>query len=391
MKQDDLLKEAIADAKAVRETAMANARQALEEAFAPKLQSMLNATLQNEIEGEDDFGDEGGEAEFGAETDGKNEFAADTSAEEEFNEGEPESFSISGEVTLTPNEEGEEAGKGDFEGEEFGAEGEEPEELDEFSLESIVRELEEEAALEESADYLTTSNTTGADKAEHNAVKGVEKAGSQFAKKKTGLGFTAVKEEKIASPSMASGVEKAGKFPAKSGQKFTAVKEETEEEEVNLDELIKELKNEYESANNASASEVELNEVKQSLNEHRNVIVFLRKRLNEVNLLNAKLLFTNKLFKNHSMNESQKLRVIETLDRAITLKECKLIYSTLEEAFTGMKQVIGKSASARKIVESMASRPMGSTKPSAQTIEKSIINEGTELAKRFQKLAGIKK
>ena len=53
---DDLLKEAIADAKAVRETALANAKMALEEAFTPKLKSMLAKKIQSEMEDED--GDE---------------------------------------------------------------------------------------------------------------------------------------------------------------------------------------------------------------------------------------------------------------------------------------------------------------------------------------------
>ena len=42
MAKSDLLKEAIADAKAVKETALANAKIALEEAFAPRIQSMLS-------------------------------------------------------------------------------------------------------------------------------------------------------------------------------------------------------------------------------------------------------------------------------------------------------------------------------------------------------------
>ena len=49
MANSKLLKEAIADAKAVRETAIANAKIALEEAFAPKLQSILSKKLQAEI------------------------------------------------------------------------------------------------------------------------------------------------------------------------------------------------------------------------------------------------------------------------------------------------------------------------------------------------------
>ena len=54
MANSKLLKEAIADAKAVRETAIANAKIALEEAFTPKLQSILSKKLQSEMEDEDE-------------------------------------------------------------------------------------------------------------------------------------------------------------------------------------------------------------------------------------------------------------------------------------------------------------------------------------------------
>ena len=50
---DDLLKEAIADAKAVRETALENAKIALEEAFTPRLQSMLSKKIQSEMDVEE--------------------------------------------------------------------------------------------------------------------------------------------------------------------------------------------------------------------------------------------------------------------------------------------------------------------------------------------------
>ena len=54
---DDLLKDAIVDAKAVRETALENAKMALEEAFTPQIKSMLSAKLK-----EDDMDDEAEEA-----------------------------------------------------------------------------------------------------------------------------------------------------------------------------------------------------------------------------------------------------------------------------------------------------------------------------------------
>ena len=54
MASSKLLKEAIADAKAVRETAIANAKIALEEAFTPRLQSILSQKLQAEMEGDEE-------------------------------------------------------------------------------------------------------------------------------------------------------------------------------------------------------------------------------------------------------------------------------------------------------------------------------------------------
>ncbi len=52
MTNKELFKQAIADAKAIRETALANAKAALEESLAPHLQSMLAAKLQ-EVDEED--------------------------------------------------------------------------------------------------------------------------------------------------------------------------------------------------------------------------------------------------------------------------------------------------------------------------------------------------
>ena len=70
----DILKEAIADAKAVRETALENAKMALEEAFTPQLKSMLSAKLkEDEFDGEEEpeetyEDEEGGDEEAGAGT-----------------------------------------------------------------------------------------------------------------------------------------------------------------------------------------------------------------------------------------------------------------------------------------------------------------------------------
>ena len=119
-------------------------------------------------------------------------------------------------------------------------------------------------------------------------------------------------------------------------------------------------------------------EDKKDLKEAYTVIKFLKSKINEVNLLNAKLLFSNKLFRNYPLNESQKMKVIENFDRASNLREVKLIFTTLSESFVATK-------TKRSIKESYASKPSRSTAP-----KKEILSEGNQLAARWKKLANLK-
>jgi len=159
--------------------------------------------------------------------------------------------------------------------------------------------------------------------------------------------------------------------------------EETEDkEDVSLDEIIKALQEEEgeekveETEDKEEVSEAE--EADKDLEEAYNVIRFLKSKINEVNLLNAKLLFSNKLFRNHSLNESQKMKVIENFDRAQSLREVKLVFATLSESFN----LGGRTK--RSIKESYASKPSRSTAPS-----KKVISEGNDLAARWKKLANL--
>jgi hypothetical protein len=107
----------------------------------------------------------------------------------------------------------------------------------------------------------------------------------------------------------------------------------------------------------------------------------LKSIINEVNLLNAKLLYTNKLFRNFDLNEGQKMKVIENFDRAFSTREAKLVFATLAESFNKPQQK-------RKMVkESAASRAISTTAPSRQTTQ--ILSEGFEMANRWKKLAGL--
>jgi hypothetical protein len=150
---------------------------------------------------------------------------------------------------------------------------------------------------------------------------------------------------------------------------------EEEDEDIDINEIIRSLREEDEESEEMTEEE----ESSEELEEAYNVIRFLKGKINEVNLLNAKLLYSNKLFRNFALNEGQKMKVIENFDRAHNLREVKLVFSTLAEGF--------KTPSSKKsIKESYASKPVASTKPA-----KRILSEGADLASRFQKLAGLKK
>tara|TARA_B100001093_G_scaffold488970_1_gene526705 strand:+ start:18333 stop:19253 length:921 start_codon:yes stop_codon:yes gene_type:complete len=302
----DLLKEAIADAKAVRETAIANAKLALEEAFTPKLQSMLSTKIsedmyEDEEEEVDDMDMDMGDdvAEMGHEED---EVEAEAHHEGSYDEGHYAE---------------------DMEGEEMP--GEEDEDLE---LEAIIRELEgeDEEVPAEDEDEMAMEAATS----------------DSVSTKESNDELTNESTEEL-----------------------------SEDGDINLDEIIKSL----EEAEHEDEEEDE--DDSEELKEAYATIKSLQSTLQEVNLLNAKLLFSNKLFKSNDLSEAQKIKVIETFDRAANLREVKLVYSTLTESF-------GNKKAKAKIAEGLASKTVKSTKPS-----KEVIVESNDLADRMKRLAGL--
>jgi len=314
----NLLKEAIADAKAVRETAIANAKLALEEAFTPKLQSMLSAKIQEEDELEDQ--DTSAETDEMAIADDSTEVGVENDDTEDTNSEEPqeETYDEGEEV-----EEGEETEEGVYEADEPTEEGEDLEEdevtEDDAELDEIIKELEEEEEVEEDETM---------DEAEEVEEDSMDEAED-------------VEED------------------------------ETMDEDLDLDEVIRALQEEEDE--DAEVTEED------ELEEAYATIRSLKATINEVNLLNAKLLFSNKLFRGNDLNESQKMKVIETFDRANSVREVKLVYTTLSESISGYTPKRKKN-----ITEGFASKPTKSTAP-----KKGVIVEGTDFANRMKKLAGL--
>ena len=122
--------------------------------------------------------------------------------------------------------------------------------------------------------------------------------------------------------------------------------------------------------------EEKVDETKAELNEAINVIKTLKSELNEVNLLNAKLLYVNKLFRSKTLTENQKVKVINAFDRAESVKEVKNIFETIKDAVTTeTKKTVNES-------RSFASKPTGNA-------PKKPIVESNDFVSRMQKLAGI--
>ena len=313
----DLLKEAIADAKAVRETALQNAKAALEEAFTPQIKSMLSAKLAETEDGEEDDTEE--MAHEDEEEMGDDEVEAE---EGHYEEGEHD----------------EDEGEAE-EGHHEDMEGDDEEEVEEgnLDLEAVIAELEAELAEGEGDD----ETEEGEDMEES----------------------TKSDEEPVA-------------------EAEEAISEEDElEEEYEIDEA--ELKEE-EDEDEKEVDESKLSEVQAELDEHKEAVQYLKDKLHEVNILNAKLLYTNKLFKEFSLDNNQKLKVVETFDRAQTTREIKLVYTTMAEQLNENSGVIK-----RKSIKESASAPVSSTKPSKESSK--VISEEAVVADRFRKLAGILK
>jgi len=169
-----------------------------------------------------------------------------------------------------------------------------------------------------------------------------------------------------------------------------------------IDELLAEI--ELESGNNdepmgdeppLAESYRKLNSSYQSVLSERNeaikTVQILRNQINEVNLLNAKLLYTNKLFKQFHMNNDQKMRVVENFDLTTSVREVKLTYANMcaimAESFNlGGSVVKKRNTTATTITEGLASRAVASTKPTQK-----IVTDVNTMAERFKTLAGIKK
>ena len=346
----DLLKEAIADAKAVRETALQNAKMALEEAFTPHLKSMLSAKLaEDEYEDEEDEMGEPEDDEMGdeeapsAEEMARSQYREDDDEEIPVDIGEPEDEFGDEEETEGVSEEDiieiDGVKYAPIVTEDEFEEDVDVDESEELDLEAVIKELEQEIAEADEADEATEEVT------EEEIV--TEEDDDDEDKDKDD-DDDEVKTEQSTSSGIGKGT----------GVKAASAGDEEDPGKGKVHESVENLQTE--------------------LKEYKEAVTFLRDKLHEVNILNAKLLYTNRLFREFALSNDQKFKIVETFDRAQTTREIKLVYSTLAESYKD-----GGSVKKAEIKE-FASRKSGGTAP-----KKKIISEEDQVANRFKKLAGI--
>ena len=388
MNNRDLLKEAIADAKTVKETAIANAKAALEEAFTPYLKERLAAKLSEIDEEEDDDVKEAKE-------------------EKKFKK-------------ILKVDESEGLDEDEIEENELNEDEIEEDEIEEnFDLDELLRELDDmeegkKEDMNEGEDDLINDPkrpTAHGNVAEEEEIKMGEEEEEIDLENMSEDDLKTFIEDVIAD--MVAAGELEGEIEGKEDddkeedddeddkddESEESDESKTSEEEISIDELIAELKERKkyggkkgdvpaskrgDKKDTAEEEGVEdykkkLKESEFKLNKAYSTIETIKTDLNEVNLLNAKLLYTNKIFRSKNLTESQKVKVLESFDKATNVKEAKLVFETL------LNEVKERKLSVTESRIGGASKAAG-----IAPIKKPILEINDQFA-RWQHLAGIKK
>ena len=361
MANTDLLKEAIADAKSVKETAIANAKLALEEAFTPHLKSMLSAKLEEmdkdeveeteiqEVEADleeayDDVKEEKEEVEEinldellaeleldeNARTDAEEEGYKDGIKDEKEDLKEDERTDAEEEGYLDGEKDEKEDGEDKLEDEEIDLEDMSEDDLKGF-IEDVIKDLVADGTIEPGDEFIED-------------------------------------EEDIEDVVDVDGIEDV---------EDVDIDVEIDEAKVeDLDEMSK--KEKAEGDDRKKDDKIEAETEKMRFKEALDEINALKVELNEVNLLNAKLLYTNKIFKSKNLSEDKKVKVLKAFDKALTVKEAKVVFETLNEGIASTAKpsinTIKGSASKATGVISEAKKP---------------IIESNDVYNRMRKLAGL--
>ena len=392
----EMLKEAIAEAKAVKEMAIANAKAALEEAFTPQLKSMLSMKLQemeemDEMEDKDMYEMEDKKSMDEMEDNDMNEIDLEELLAELENDEMDEN--------LNEAEEGEEEGE-----EEEGGEEGEPLDLEDMTDEDLKKMIEDVIASMISSGELEAGHEGGEEEGEEMEMSDEEEVDlAELLKEIDEMEENEMYEEEEVEEGLGSFIKNAFKGSERKwlDQNYPEWdKLEDPEDKEKITSILKAFQAIQNSDPSMTLSAKRLNntemlrllgrggggggfrnpqmfeEKEKELEEAYSTIKTLKRELNEINLLNAKLLYTNKIFKAKTLNENQKVKVLSSFDRAKNVGEVKMVYETLNE---GIK--VAKST----IKENLGRASKGTIAPT----KKQSIVESNDVFKRMQKLAGL--
>ncbi len=429
MANRDLLKEAIADAKALKETAIANAKVALEEAFEPRLKSMLSAKLE-EMEKEeleegddemteakkkykDDDRKDGGESKETKRTEkmkyGKDLAEAEVDEEMDLDEILAElEGDLSEDARTDAEEEGYKDGMKDEKEDMEDKEEDEEIDLDDMSeddlksfIEDVIADMVTAGELEagdefevedeevEDDEEIDVEDDTEVDVEVNEAKEDIDEAKEDIDEAKDDM------DEGYGKDDMDEGImDKLKK--AYNDKELLSKIVTVDGEKVSMKDLLglagagatggmaKSGAGKSSSIGEDARTDAEeegyldgMKDEKEDMDEMKKEIEELRSDLHETNLLNAKLLYTNKIFRAKNLKEAQKVKVLEAFDKASNVSEVKLIFETLNEGMVSNTKTVVKESLGR------ASKPAG-------VASKAPIMEIDPQVSRWQKLAGIK-
>ena len=418
MNTKDLLKEAIADAKAVRETALAQAKLALEEAFTPRLQSMFAAKLAEAMDEDEEkkpmkeMMDDKDAVEEAEVEEAKEKMEAKTDMEEfdleeinldeilaeldeELSEKKDELKEAEGEEEIEAEEDVEDE---ESDEEEEKEEDKEVSELTMDELEELIRDIvsqemgpdgedvDVDANVDVDAELPDTTDDEvnleeilaellGEDESSENLEEiDLSKIGSFF---KDAANWVSDKYDSAVASSYSTSAKKLTAGDVKACRE-EAMKEVPKQGFLS-DKRMAAFQKCIVSKGGAVVTSKTTGIAEAELEEAISTIQTLRQELQEVNLLNAKLLYVNKLFKAKNLTESQKIKVVQAFDKAESAKEAKLVYESLNETF------------AVKVEKAQIKESLGFASKAAGVAEKSQqIVESNQWIARMQKLANIK-
>ena len=380
----NFLQEAIADAKAVKESAIANAKVALEEAFSPQVQAMFASKLE-EMEKDEEVNE----------------------AYDDVDEAKDDEISEKKEyMTKKEKREGDDR-KSDNKAETKTEKMRKIDEDEEMNLDEILAELEKDEDLKENArtdaeeegykdgmkdekeDLKEDERTDAEEEGYLDGEKDEKEDMDDEDDEDIDLEDMSEEDLKKFIEDVIEDMVNAGEIEA--GESFEddvdvdvdadGEIEIEDDEETSVD--VAEAKDDIdEGKEEIDEAKDEMDEVKKDLDEAMETVATLRSELNEINLLNAKLLYTNKVFRGKNLSENQKVKVLSAFDKAETVKEVKLVFETIDSS-------VKSKTPNNSISEGFRAKGSASHMSAPKTTKKQPIVESDEMVARFKKLAGI--